>query len=457
MDKITRRLLIQVKKMQAGQIILIGFAAVILVGSLLLTLPIATVSRVSGSYIDSLFTATSAVCVTGLVIADTGTHWSLFGQIVIILLIQTGGLGFMTVATSFVMFTKKKINLKERLVIQESLNQLDLSGLVKMVRYVVLITFIIEGLGAISLATVFVPEFGIKGIWFSVFHAISAFCNAGFDLMGTVSGPYTSMTRYVNNATVTLTISLLIIFGGIGYPVFIDVARNRKFKKLNINTKIVLITTAILLVAGTILLLIAELYNKKTIGDLGVKGKLLSTFFLSVSARTAGFNSIDLTAMSQSAMFIFIVLMFMGASPASTGGGLKTTTMAVIFLTVKSFIQGKDEIEVFERAIDRNTIRKSLVIFVIGITASLTGTLLISLTQPSFSVMDASFEVVSALATVGSSLAGSHNLNIFGKLVIISLMYIGRVGSLTLFMAVLTGSNKKSKSISYPDGKIMVG
>ncbi|WP_242840870.1 TrkH family potassium uptake protein [Metaclostridioides mangenotii] len=458
MNKLVKRLLSLANKMKPVQIIVIGFASVILIGSLLLTLPIATHSGESVGFIDALFTATSCVCVTGLVVVDTGTTWNLFGQIICITLIQVGGLGFMTVATMFAIFTRKKINLKERLVIQESLNQFDLSGLVKLVRYVVLITFSIEIIGALILSTVFVPQFGaVKGAWFSVFHAISAFCNAGFDLLGPTSGKFTSITSYVNNATVSLTISMLIICGGLGYPVMLNIAKERKFSKFNLHTKLVLISTVTLIFVGMALIFIIEYKNPDSIAPLGMKGKLLASLFQSVASRTAGFNTLDLTVMDESSIFVMIILMFIGASPASTGGGVKTTTLAVLILTVKSFITGKSDIEVFERRISSSIVKKSLGIFVIGIAAAVTGTLLISMTQPGFNLTASAFEVVSALATVGYSLAGSANLNLFGKLLIILFMFMGRVGSLTIFMAVLSFGHKKNQPISYPDGKIIVG
>ena len=232
-------------KLNPSQMMVVGFAAVILIGAILLSLPIATQTGERTSFLDSLFTATSAVCVTGLVVVDTATHWNFFGQIVIIILIQTGGLGFMTITTLFSLIVKKRINLKERLLIQESLNQIDLSGLVKLTRYILLMTFVIEGIGALILSTVFIPQFGfIRGSWYSIFHAISAFCNAGFDLMGNVTGPYSSLMYYVNNTTITLAISALIILGGLGFPVILDIVKNKKISKLNMHSKIVLISTS---------------------------------------------------------------------------------------------------------------------------------------------------------------------------------------------------------------------
>ena len=244
MRKIVKKLSDLINKMEPTQIMVIGFAIIILIGAILLNMPISTQNGESIGFLDALFTSTSAVCVTGLIAVDTSTYWSFFGQLIIITLIQIGGLGFMTMTTLFALIIKKRINLRERLLIQESLNQIDLSGLVKLTRYILLTTVLIEGTGALLLSTVFIPQFGIlKGIWYSIFHAISAFCNAGFDLMGVVSGPFSSLTYYVNNFTITITVSLLIILGGIGFPVILDLIRNKKLSKLNIHSKVVLFTT----------------------------------------------------------------------------------------------------------------------------------------------------------------------------------------------------------------------
>lgn len=447
-----------INRLNPSQMMIVGFATIILIGAILLSLPIATQTGESIGFLDALFTSTSAVCVTGLIVVDTATYWSFFGQLVIIILIQVGGLGFMTITTLFSLITKKRINLKERLLIQESLNQIDLSGLVKLTRYILLMTFIIEGIGALILSTVFIPQFGfIKGAWYSIFHAISAFCNAGFDLMGTVSGPFTSLTSYVNNTTITLGISALIILGGIGFPVILDVVRNKKLSKLNMHSKIVLISTAILIILGMIFIFIVEYKNPETLGQLSLKGKLLSSFFQSVITRTAGFNTIDLTLLHQGSLFIMMILMFIGASPASTGGGVKTTTLATLILTVKSFLLGKEDIEAFERKISTSTVRKSVGIFFIGVSAVLIGTLTIVVTEPEFGLIEAAFEVISAFATVGSSIGGSPNLTTIGKILILIYMFMGRVGLLTVFLALVSKNSVKKQLIRYPEGKIIVG
>lgn len=437
----------------------LGFAFIILVGAFLLNLPIASKSGESVGIINSLFTATSAVCVTGLIAVDTATHWTTFGHIIIIILIQIGGLGFMTIATLFALIAKKKINLKERLLIQESLNQFDLSGLVKLTRHVLMMTFIIEGIGALMLATQFIPELGLgKGIWYGIFHSVSAFCNAGFDLMGSVSGPYTSLTSYVNNFTVSVTICSLILLGGLGFPVILDIIKVQKFKKLTIHSKVVLITTAIVTALSVVVIFIVEFNNPDTMGGFSFGNKILASVFQSITARTAGFNTIDLALMHQGGIFVIIMLMFVGASPASTGGGIKTTTIATVALYVKSSILGKEDVEVYGRRLDMSIIKKSMGIFFIAISMVSLGTLLISITEPQFSLVDAWFEVMSALTTAGLSIGGSPSLSIVGKILIMCYMFIGRVGSLTIFVA-LTAKTAKAKNthIRYPEGKILVG
>lgn len=447
-----------INNMDPARIMVVGFAAVILLGALLLNLPIATQNGESIGFLNALFTSTSAVCVTGLVVVDTATYWSNVGQVIIITLIQVGGLGFMTTATMFALLTKKRINLRERLLIQESLNQEDLSGMVKLTRYVILITFLIECVGAILLSFVFIPQFGLgRGVWYSIFHAISAFCNAGFDLMGSVSGPYSSLTSYVSNPMIVITISSLIILGGIGFPVILDIMNCKKTSRLNMHSKIVLITTGILIVIGTIFIFIIEFNNPDTLGNLGFGGKFLASLFQSVTARTAGFNTLDLTLIRESSLFLMMILMFIGASPASTGGGLKTTTLATLLITVKSFISGKSEIVAFERRISSTLITKAIGIFFIATSFVVFGTLALSITDASFSLVECGFEIISAIATVGLSIGGSPNLTTMGKVVVMLAMFIGRVGSLTIFIALLSKGSRKQPPVRYPEGKIIVG
>ncbi|MCC3869441.1 TrkH family potassium uptake protein [Terrisporobacter mayombei] len=453
-----KKLLKKANTMKPAQVMVIGFGVVILFGGLILNLPIAAKSGKSVGLLNALFTSTSAVCVTGLIVVDTSTYWNEFGQLVIISLIQIGGLGFMTMATMFSLLTGKKINLRERLLIQESLNQKDLSGLVKLTRYIIMMTFAIEGIGAVLLSMVFIPKLGlIKGIWYSIFHSISAFCNAGFDLMSPISGEYSSLTYFVNNSLINLVICGLIILGGIGFPVLLDVINNKKYSKLNVHSKIVINTTAILIAIGFLFIFIVEFNNKGSLGGLNMKEKLLSSLFQSVTLRTAGYTTIDLTLLKESTLFLMIILMLIGASPASTGGGLKTTTVATLFLTVKSFILGKEDIEVYQRRISSTTVRKSLGIFFIGVFVALFGTLVLTIVSPGFSLLESAFEVVSAFATVGLSLGGTPTLTAFGKIIIMILMFLGRVGSLTIFIALLSRSNKMKSKVRYAEGKIIVG
>lgn len=441
------------------QIITVGFLFIIIFGAIILSLPISSSNGQTTNFIDALFTATSAVCVTGLIIFDTATHWSLFGKVVIISLIQIGGLGFMTIATMIALIRGKKINLKERLLMQESLNQIDLSGIVNLTRKIILMVFTIEAIGGVILSIYFIPKLGIiAGLIYGIFHSISAFCNAGFDLMGSISGQFSSLTSLYNNSLVMITISILIILGGLGYPVILDILQNKKFSKLNLHSKLVIVSTAILLFIGFIFIFIVEYNNPYTLGNMNIKGKLLSSIFQTTTLRTAGFNSIDLSLTKESTIFLMVILMLIGASPASTGGGIKTTTIAILILTVKDFLCGKDEIQIFERSIEFDNIRKAMVIFFIAVSIFIVGTLLLSVTNPQFSLIECVFEVMSAYATVGLTIVGSANLNIIGKFIIMVLMFLGRVGSLTIFTAILSiNIAKKDKNIKRPKGKIIIG
>ena len=444
-------------RLKPAQMMVLGFASVILLGALFLMMPLATNSANSTSFIDCLFTATSAVCVTGLVVVDTSIHWSIFGKVVIIILIQIGGLGFMAISASIALIFGKKINLRQRILIKEALNQNHLSGSVRLIITVIKFTFIIEAIGAILLSTVFIPQFGwIKGIGFSIFHAISGFCNAGFDLMGNSTGAFSSITSYYNNPIVVFTISALIILGGIGFGVMVCVVSKRKFRDYDLSSKLAIITTIILLLAGTALIFFGEYSNKGSLANLNMWDKFQVSFFQSVTTRTAGYTTIDFTHLRESTLFIMIILMFIGASPASTGGGIKTTTMAVIVMEVRSFIKNKNEITVFKKSINKYTFRKALGVFVIAVVTVVTSTYLLTVTQgEKFNLLSSAFEAASAFATVGLSLAGSYNLNLFGKILIIFLMFAGRVGSLTVFTIFL--HEPEPDNVRYPEGKVLVG
>ncbi len=439
-------------KFTASQIIVFGFASVILLGALLLNLQIASTKGENVGFLSSLFTATSAVCVTGLVVVDTGTYWTNFGKIVIMFLIQIGGLGFMSVATLGAMVLGKKISLRERLIIKESLNQSSLSGVVKLTRQMLYGTLFIELVGAIMLSFVFIPEYGLKkGMFYSIFHSISAFCNAGIDLIG--GGR--SFTPFVDNTIVNLTITSLIILGGLGYTVIFDVIRKRSFKKLSLHSKIVISITAFLIISSFVLFYLMESSNPGTMEALSFKGKILASLFQSVTPRTAGFNTIDLAAMENSSKLLTIVLMFIGGSPASTAGGIKTSTLAILILAVRTLIVGKDNVEIFGRRISYKAVNKSLAVVFIGIFVVIGGAMVLSLTEPSRDFFYILFEVVSAFGTVGLSLGITPLLSDIGKVIIIFIMFIGRVGSLTILLAL--ASNEKKSLYHYPEEKVIVG
>ncbi|MEJ8554069.1 TrkH family potassium uptake protein [Tepidibacter sp. Z1-5] len=439
-------------RLSPAQIMVIGFAMIILIGAMFLNTSMATNSGEKIGFVNALFTSTSAVCVTGLVVVDTGTYWTVFGKVVIITLIQVGGLGFMSMATLFAILVRKKIYLHQRLLIQEALNQYDLSGLVRLTRHILIGTFIIEGIGAAILSSVFIPQMGFaKGIGYGVFHAISAFCNAGFDLMGNFS----SLTSYVDNITINIVIMILIILGGLGFPVMFDVMKKRKLSKLNLQSKIVISISSFLILFGFILFLVIEYNNPDTLGGLSFKGKVLGALFQSVTTRTAGFNTIDLAAMKDSSKFLTVILMFIGGSPGSTAGGIKTTTIGVLFLAVIAFVKGKDDVEAFGRRISYTVVNKALGVIAIGLSVVVFVTMTLSLTDTNFKFIHILFEAVSAYGTVGLSIFGSPNLTTAGKILIALSMFAGRVGALTILFAI---SNRKKKNlIRYPEEKVIVG
>ncbi len=440
-------------ELNPAQVLGLGFAAIIFIGTILLALPFASKDGTSIGIINALFTATSAVCVTGLVVVDTGTYWTIFGKSVILMLIQIGGLGFMTMATAGAFITGRKITLRNRVLMQEALNERLLSGVVRLTKYVILTTFLIEGIGALLLSTKFIPQFGlVKGIAFSIFHSISAFCNAGFDIMGN----YTSLTSYVSTPLVNLVIMLLIFIGGIGFSVILDVYNNRRYKKLSTHSKLVIFTSFILIVIGFFVFLILEWKNPATLGNLSFSGKLWGAMFQSVTPRTAGFNTIPIDKLNTSSKLVTMILMFVGGSPGSTAGGIKTTTLGVIVLTIFMVIQGKNDIEFSYRRISKDVANKALAVMVVVLSLALFIIVLLSVTEPNLDFMDISFEVFSALGTVGLSTGITSQLSVTGKLIIALAMYFGRVGPLTMVIA-LTKIGKKKTTIRYPEGRISVG
>lgn len=432
------------------QILSLGFLIVICLGAIILSMPISSASGESTNVLDAAFTATSAVCVTGLVTLNTSTHWSIFGQTVIMILIEIGGLGFMSFGTFFAILLKKKITLKNRLVMQEAMNTFSIQGLVKMVRYVFGFTFVVQLVGALLLSTQFVPEYGIsKGLFYSLFHSISAFCNAGFDLFGT------SLTKYYNNSIVILVISAIIIIGGLGFTVWMEIYNYKGFKRFTIHTKLVLLVTTVLIFAGAIVMFIFEFKNPETIATMGFKDKVLNSFFASVTTRTAGFNSISIEGMSTAGKFLTIILMFIGGSPGSTAGGLKTATFGIIILTVISVIKGREDTEVFGRRFSKELVYKSFTLCFIGMGLIIISTMILSYTEVGVSFMDLLYEVTSAFGTAGLTTGLTPNLSEIGKGLIMLLMYFGRVGPLTVALAII--KKKKNNGCKYPKAKILIG
>ncbi len=443
-------------KFTPSRVLVFGFATVIIIGAFLLTLPFASKDGQSLRFLDSLFTATSAVCVTGLVVVDTGTHFTQFGQILIITLIQIGGLGFMTFSTLIAMVLGKKIGLKERILIQESFNQFTLAGLVKLIRHVLLLTFIFEFLGGLILSIRFLFEYPPdRALAFGFFHAISAFCNAGFDLFGQVFGQFTSITHYVSDWTVSLTIGGLIVFGGIGFPVIMELIKYPETRRLSLHTKLVFKTTVLLLIIGTILIFLFEMNNIKTIASLNWNGKFLGVLFQSITPRTAGYNSLDISQLKIATWFILILLMFIGASPSSTGGGIKTTTFGVILAAVFSTINGKEDAEVFERRIAKDLVYKAVTITMLALSWVAFVTLIMSLVEP-HSFIKLLFEVVSAFGTVGLTTGITPVLCDTSRILILLTMFIGRLGPLTIMLA-LAQAKQTSQATKYIEDRVIIG
>ncbi|MDK2822204.1 MAG: trk/ktr system potassium uptake protein [Clostridia bacterium] len=434
-----------------ARVLVLGFAGIILIGAILLTLPQATIDGKGLSFLDALFTATSAVCVTGLVVVDTGTTFSVFGQIVIMLLIQIGGLGFMTFATLFAIILGRKITLKERLLLQEALNQVSIEGIVRLTKYIIQLSFTIEALGAFILALNWSVDLGWKkAIYFGIFHAVSAFNNAGFDLFGNFS----SLTAYTGDIITNITVMFLIISGGIGFVVLSDLYVNRG-RKLSFHSKVVLVVSALLIIVGTIGIFLLEMGNVNTLGNLDPLSKFLAALFQSVTPRTAGFNTINISDMRVTSQLFIIILMFIGASPGSTGGGIKTTTFLSIVLSVISTFKGKAHITLRERTLPQDVIQKAIAISFLALLLVLLTTSILTISENA-DFMTLLFEAVSAFGTVGLSMGITSQLSLIGKIAIILTMFSGRVGPLTLAFALGQNKNKKLQ-IKYPDERIIIG
>ncbi|MEL7567295.1 MAG: TrkH family potassium uptake protein [Dehalobacterium sp.] len=430
---------------------MLGFFTIIFFGALLLMLPHAVINGKGLSFLDALFTATSAVCVTGLVVVDTGTTFTTFGQIVILLLIQIGGLGFMTFATLFAILLGRKINLKERLLLQEALNQVTLEGIVRLAKYVIQISFCIEVIGAAILTLRWGVEAGwSKGIFLGIFHSISAFNNAGFDIMG----GFSSMTAYTGDPIVNLTIMFLILTGGFGFVVLAELYEKRRIK-LSLHSKVVISTSFILVVFGAITIFALEFNNPLTLSNLDPAAKILASIFQSVTPRTAGFNTVNIADLRDTTLLIVLILMFIGASPGSTGGGIKTTTFLAIVLSVVSTLKGKCHVTLSERTLPKGITNKAIAITTLAIILVFFTTLVLTITEEA-DFLTLLFESVSAFGTVGLSMGITPQLSSLGKIAIIFTMFCGRLGPLTLAFA-LSQNKDKIVQIKYPDERIIIG
>lgn len=441
------------------QIIMLSFLVVIFVGSLLLSLPISSASGDAVPYLDALFTATTATCVTGLVTLPTVTTWSVFGQAVILILIQVGGLGVITIMSALMILFHKRMGIGDRLLLQDAFNLNSLAGIVRFVKRVVLGTFLVEGIGALLYMTVFIPEFGLKGIWISVFTSISAFCNAGIDIIAD-----NSLCNYVTNPVVNAVTSLLIILGGIGYIVWWDVLlvlkkparKNRRiFRNLTLHSKIAIVTTLILIFGGGAMIFLLEYDNPLTIGNMPVFDKIQISLFQSVTTRTAGFATVPQQNLTNASSILCLLLMFIGGSPVGTAGGIKTVTVAVLAVSAIATIQNKNEVSVFNRNISKQAINKAVAVTAMSFAIMFVSTLLLSAVTDA-DALDILYETVSATATVGLTRDLTPYLNAAGKAIIIGTMYLGRVGPISLALA-LNSSKKHRNIIKNPTEEISVG
>ena len=450
------------KELSTTQIILLGFLCAIIIGTVLLSLPICSASGKGTPLIDALFTSTTSICVTGLVTLDTYAHWSFVGQFIILLLAQIGGLGVVSITTGVMLVIGQKVSLKDRLLIESAFNLSTLKGIIGFFKRIIIGTFLVEGIGAICYAFVFVPEFGWKkGIWASIFNGVSAFCNAGMDVIGA-----NSLAPYVSNVWINIVTMILIILGGLGFVVWWDIIRvfklvkNKKlplkwmFNKCTLQTKIVLTMTLVLILSGAICIFVLEYHNPETLGTLSFGDKILASFFQSVTTRTAGFFTISQKGLRDSTILICLVFMFIGGSPSGIAGGVKTTTIALLLIATKSIITGTEEAEIFNRSIPLKTIRKALAVVLISFLSLWIGTVAL-LAVSGGSLSDVAFEMTSAVATVGLTRGFTSSLNTIGKLIVIVGMYLGRIGPISLAIAI---QGKKKKGLaSFAKEDVTVG
>ena len=431
------------------QIIIWGFIAIILIGALLLMLPVSSKAGIITPFNEALFTSTSAVCVTGLVVQDTATYWSWFGQGIILVLIQIGGLGVITIAVSFALLSGRKISLMQRSVMQEAISAPKVGGIVRLTGFILKGTFLVEFTAAFIMMPVFVKDFGAKGIWMAIFHSISAFCNAGFDLMGTENVKYASLTSYISHPLINITIMLLIIIGGIGFLTWEDILKNKyRIKSYRMQTKVIL-TTSLLLI-----LFPAFFFFFRDFADMPMQERIFSSLFQAVTPRTAGFNTADLTMMTEDGLGIVIALMLVGGSPGSTAGGMKTTTLAVLIANTLACFRRKEDAQMFGRRIENSTVKDAATIFMMYIVLFFGGAIVISAVED-LSFSTCLFETASAIGTVGLTLGITPGLGIISQIILMILMFLGRVGSLTLIYAALSDSGKKISKL--PQEKMTVG
>ena len=438
-------------KLSPPQILVLGFAAVILIGTLLLMLPFSSASGHSLRFIDALFTATSATCVTGLVVVDTGSYFSGFGQTVILVLIQIGGLGFMTMATLFALLMKRKISLRDRLILQEAMNQSSMEGIVRLIRKVLVYSLVIEASCAVLLTLRWAADmpFG-RALYYGLFHAVSMFNNAGFDIFG----DYRSLTAYAGDPVVNIVVMFLIISGGIGFIVMADLIDYRKSRRLLLHSKVVLSTTAALILTGALVIFVFEFTNTRTLGSLNLGSKIWAAFFQAVSPRTAGPNTVDIAGMRQASQFFIVVLMFIGASPGSTGGGIKTTTFTLMVGAVVSMLRGREDIVLFRYRLAQERVFKALTITLLALLLIVSVSMVLSTTEgrPFLMIL---FETTSAFATVGLSMGMTPELSEAGKILLCLTMFAGRLGLLTLAYAL--GPKQGKPLYKYPEGKMIIG
>ncbi|MBO8169473.1 MAG: Trk family potassium uptake protein [Thermoanaerobacteraceae bacterium] len=433
------------------QVLVVGFAIMIGIGTVLLSLPVATENGIPLAPLDAFFTATSATAVTGLIVVDTQKTFSFFGELVILLMIQVGGLGLMTMSTLAALALGKKITLRQRLELKEELGNTGVAGVVRLTKYILIFTFIMEGSATLILTVYWFKYYNLStAFYLALFHSISAFCNAGFDLFST------SLVWWREDILVNLVITALFIIGGLGFTVISDMLAKRHWRQFSLHTKLVLILTAILLVTGVAGIFIFELTNPQTLGQLSPKGKVLAAFFQGVTPRTAGFNTVDISAMRPSSLFLIILLMFIGASPGSTGGGVKTTTVGSLLAVLYSYVRNKEDVNLLERRLPAETIFKALALVTaaFGIIVATVMILLVTEKQPFLAIL---FEAASAFGTVGLSMGITSELSVIGKIVISIVMFIGRVGPLTMFFALAQRSKQRRSAVHYPEENILIG